>query len=92
MENWYKFLKGQVKRQVKIGEYEVLYSKKELKEDSFPKEEGKPTLEINKETVKVLRGGNKVKIRKAEKLRLIEAIKADNLENIEVALKELKAQ
>lgn len=89
MENWYKIYNAQMKRSFKFGEYEILFSKKEAKESFNPPQEGKTPLELHKESVKVLKNGQKVKLRKIFKLRLIDAMKEDSLEKAEQVLKEL---
>ncbi len=89
MENWYKLYNAQTKRSFKFGEYEILFSRKEAKESFHPPQEGKTPVEIRKESVKVLKNGQKVKLRKKFKLRLLEAMNEDSLEKAEQVLKEL---
>ena len=90
MERWYKFFKGQANRQFKFGDYEIKYVKKEVKEDFQPREEKTP-MNMEKEQIKVFKNGVKVKIRKAQKLALIEAIKNDNLDKMESVVSSLKS-
>lgn len=80
MENWYKFFKVQSNRTIKLGEYEIVYKGKDLEESSSSAE--KPPISVHKETVKLLKNGEKVKLKKADKLKLIEALKHGNLDEI----------
>jgi hypothetical protein len=85
MESHYRFLK--VNKEVGFGDYHVKYVKKEQKE----KKEGATPIEINKESIKVMKGGTKVKLRKKEKLALIEAIKEDNVDKMHELLQSVKS-
>ncbi|MCW1294167.1 MAG: hypothetical protein OH316_00280 [Candidatus Parvarchaeota archaeon] len=80
MENWYKFFKEQSNRTIKVGEYEIVYKGKNL-EESWSSAE-KPPVSVHKESIKVLKNGEKVKLKKADKLKLIEALKRGNLDEV----------
>lgn len=84
MESHYRLLK--VNKELSFGDYHVKYVKKEHKE----KKEGAPTVDINKESVKVLKGGAKLKLKKKEKLALIEAMKDDNIDKMHDLLQAVK--
>ncbi|MCL5016788.1 MAG: hypothetical protein M1441_01440 [Candidatus Parvarchaeota archaeon] len=90
MENWYRFYKAQANEQFKFGDYEIKYVKKEVKEDFNPKGDKVPS-NVNKEQLKVFKAGQKVKVRKADKLALIEAIKAGNVDRMNEILLALKS-
>ncbi len=91
MENWYKFHKAQAKKQVKFGEYEVEYVRKELHEHSQPQGEKAP-VDVDKERIKVLKNGAKMKVKKKDKLAIIEAIKADDLDRIHSVVSAIKTE
>ncbi len=85
MESHYRFLK--VNKEVKFGDFYVKYTKKEHKEHK----EGTAPVDINKESLKVLKGEAKVKLRKKEKLALIEAMKEDNVDKMHQLLQTVKS-
>jgi hypothetical protein len=85
MESHYRLLK--VNKEVSFGEYHVKYTKKEHKE----RKEGAEPVDINKESLKVMKGGVKVKLRKKEKLALIEAMKEDNVDKMHELLQTVKS-
>ncbi|MCL5101445.1 MAG: hypothetical protein M1348_02440 [Candidatus Parvarchaeota archaeon] len=85
MESTYRFLN--IKKEVDFGSYHVKYTKKELKE----RREGAQPADINKESIKVLKSGAKVKLRKKEKLALMEDVKADNIDKMHELLESLKS-
>ncbi len=89
MESWYKFHKGQAKKHIKFGEYEVEYVRKELHEHTHPQGEKAP-VDIDKERIKVLKNGVKMKIRKKDKLAIMEAIKMDNIDRIHEIVSSIK--
>ena len=89
MEEWYKHHKSKTVKQIKFGEYEVKYTKKEEYEDSNPKTE-KPQININKEQLKITKNGEKIKIRRKDKLAMIDAIKNDNVDSVDEIIKRLK--
>ncbi len=76
MESHYRFLK--VNKEMRFGDYNVRYVKKEQKE----KKEGSPAVDINKESIKVVKGESKLRLKKKEKLALIEAMKDDNVDKM----------
>jgi hypothetical protein len=80
MDTWYKYFKEQSTRNIKLGEYEIIYKGKNLEESSSSAE--KPPVSVHKETVKLLKNGEKVKLKKADKLKLIEALKRGNLDEV----------
>ncbi len=84
MESSYRFLK--VNKELSFGDYHAKYVKKEQKE----RKEGAAPVDINKESIKVMKGGVKVKLRKKEKLALIEDMKADNIDKMHDLLQSLK--
>ena len=86
MEYKYRFMK--VNKEVSFGDYHVKYAKKEQKEQK----EGTPPIEINKESVKVMKGDAKLKLRKKEKLALIDAMKADNVDQMDLLLQSINNQ
>ena len=83
MESKYRFLK--INKQVKFGEYDVKYVKKEEKSAV----EGQAPVDVNKESLKIIKGDAKIRVRKKDKLALIEAIKEDNLERMDEVLQNL---
>ncbi len=85
MESHYRFLI--VNKEIDFGDYHVKYVKKEHKE----KKEGAEPIDINKESLKVMKGGVKVKLRKKEKLALIEAMKEDNVNKMHELLQTVKS-
>lgn len=85
MESHYRFLK--VNKELSFGSYHVKYVKKEHKEVK----EGAAPVDINKESIKVTKGDAKVKLRKKEKLALIEDMKADNIDKMYNLLESLKS-
>ncbi|MDP8012776.1 MAG: hypothetical protein RAK22_01600 [Nanoarchaeota archaeon] len=80
MENWYRFYKQQTNRDIKIGPYEIIYKSKHQKEESS--EPGKTPSSVDKESVKLLKDGQKIRLHKDLKKRLIEALSRENLEEI----------
>lgn len=80
MENWYRFFRQQMNRDIKIGDYEIIYKSKHVKEDSS--EAGKTPSDIQKESIKVLKNGQKVKLTKDLKHKIIEALSRENIEEI----------
>ncbi len=80
MENWYKFFKQQSSRDIKIGDYEIIYKGKHIKEDS--NEPGKTPFDIHKESLKVLKNGQKVKLKKDIKQKIIEALSRENIDEL----------
>ena len=86
MESHYRFMK--VNKEVSFGDYHVKYVKKEHKE----KKEGAAPVDINKESIKALKGGVKVKLRKKEKLALIEAMKLDNVDKMHELLESVESK
>ena len=90
MENWYRFYKAQANEQFKFGDYEIKYVKKDVKYNFNPQGE-KARTDLHKEQLKVFKGGQKVKVRKADKLAIIEAIKNGNVDKMNEILGSLKA-
>ena len=70
--------------------YEVKYVKKEEHEDFQPRNEKLP-VNIDKEQLKITKNGEKIKVRKRDKLAIIEAIKQDNIDRVDEILKALKS-
>lgn len=89
MENWYKHFEGKSVKYLKFGEFEVKYIKKEKKEDFQPREDKTP-VDISKEQLKVTKNGAKMKIRKAKKLAIIEALKNDELDKVDELVETLE--
>ena len=83
MESRYRFLK--INKQVRFGDYDVKYVKKEEKETR----DGEAPVDVNKESLKIMKGEAKVKVRKKDKLALIEAMKEDNLDRMNEILQNL---
>jgi hypothetical protein len=77
-----------VNKEVSFGDYHVKYAKKEQKEQK----DGVPPTEVNKESVKVMKGDTKLKLRKKEKLALIDAVKADNVDQMNSLLQSVNNQ
>ncbi|MCL5009453.1 MAG: hypothetical protein M1433_00500 [Candidatus Parvarchaeota archaeon] len=91
MENWYKHSEGKTVKELKFGEFEIKYVKKEKKEDFQPRGDKAP-IDISKEQLKVLKNGVKIKVRKANKLAIIEALKNDELDKVDEIVKALGTQ
>jgi hypothetical protein len=91
MENWYKHSEGKAVKSLKFGEFEVKYVKKEKSEDFQPRNDKAP-INISKEQLKVTKNGAKLKVRKAKKLAIIEALRNDELDRVDEIVKTLEAQ
>ncbi|MCL4398406.1 MAG: hypothetical protein M1322_02420 [Candidatus Parvarchaeota archaeon] len=90
MEEWYKHHKGKAVKEIKFNGYEVKYVKKEEHEDFQPKNDKTP-INIDKEQLKITKNGEKIKVRKKDKLAIIEALKQDNVDKVDEILKALKS-
>lgn len=89
METWYRQYKSKAVKRIQFNDYDVLYTKKEENEDFQPRNEKLPK-NVDKETVKITKAGQKIKIRKKDKLALITAIKDDDMDRADEILKRLK--
>ena len=90
MEEWYKHQQGKAVKEVKFNGYEVKYVKKDEHEDFQPRNEKLPG-NIDQEQLKITKNGEKVKVRKKDKLAIIEAIKQDSIDKVDEILKTLKS-
>lgn len=90
MEEWYKHHKSKAVKEVKFNGYEVKYTRKEEHEDTQPRNEKLP-INIDKEQLKITKDGEKIKVRKKDKLAIIDAIKQDNVDQVDQILKTLKS-
>ena len=89
MEEWYTHQQGKAVKEVKFNGYEVKYVKKEEHEDFQPRNEKLP-VNLDKEQLKITKNGEKIKVRKKDKLAIIEAIKQDSIDKVDEILKTLK--
>ena len=90
MEEWYKHHQSKAVKEIKFNGYEVKYTRKEEHEDFQPKNEKRP-VNFDKEQLKITKNGEKVKIRKKNKLAIMDAIKQDNIDRVDEILKTLKS-
>ena len=91
MESWYKHSEGKTVKSLKFGEFEVKYVKKEKSEDFQPRNDKTP-INISKEQLKVTKNGLKLKVRKAKKLAIIDALRNDELDRVDGIVKTLESQ
>ncbi len=91
MENWYKRSEGKTVKSLKFGEFEIKYVRKEQSEDFQPRNERTP-VNIRKEQLKITKNGVKLKIRKSNKLAVIDALKNDELDKVDEIIKALESK
>jgi hypothetical protein len=89
MEEWYAHRQSKSIKTVKFRDYEIMYIKKGYHENFEPKN-GKMPVDLEREQVKVIKGGEKIKIRKKSKLAIIDAINQDNIDKLNDIVKTLE--
>jgi hypothetical protein len=88
MEEWYTHRQSKSVKTVKFRDYEIVYIKKGYYENFEPKN-GKMPVDLEREQVKVIKSGEKIKIRKKSKLAIIDAINQDNIDKLNDIVKTL---